>query len=48
MQFRSDMTIIKNRVGVKPTLFFIMQDSVLEIRGSCGGTSGSFGKVLTV
>lgn len=39
---------IKNRVGVKPALFFIMQDSVLEIRGSCGCTCGSFGKVLTI
>lgn len=39
---------IKNRVGVKPTLFFIMQDNVLEIRGSCGCTCGSFGEVLTI
>ena len=48
MQFRSDMTIIKNRVGDKPTLIFIMQDSVLEIRSSSGGTCGSLGKVLSV
>lgn len=39
---------IKNRVGVKPTLFFIIQDSVLEIRSSSGCTCGSFGKVLTI
>ncbi len=39
---------IKNRVGVKPTLFFIMQDSVLEIRGSCGCTCGSLGEVFTI
>lgn len=39
---------IKNRVGVKPTLFFIMQDSVLEIRGSSGSTCGGLGKVLSV
>ncbi len=39
---------IKNRVGVKPTLFFIMQDNALEIRGSSGSTCGSLGKVLFV
>ena len=39
---------IKIRVGSTPALIFIMRDSVLEIRSSCGGTCGSLGKVLSV